>query len=115
MRVKICGITRAEDALLAANLGADFVGLIRAESPRRVSLENARQIIDALPEQTQAVLVFRDAPLDEVASELDATGCGYVQLHGREPVSYVRELAQRFAHISIIRAWEVSGAMRPPS
>jgi phosphoribosylanthranilate isomerase len=110
MLVKICGITRREDALAAAQAGADFVGLVRAGSPRQVSLETARQIAANLPPATQPVLLFRDAELDELAGELAASGFKWVQLHGAEPVAYVRRLMDRFPGLHVIRAWEVSGA-----
>ena len=108
MRVKICGITRPEDAREAAHCGADFIGLIRAPSARRVTVATARQVIAALPEHVQPVLLFRDAPLDEVTAAVDATGGDWVQLHGREPVAYLAELAARRPALRLIRAWEVT-------
>ncbi|MGD8454599.1 MAG: phosphoribosylanthranilate isomerase [Phycisphaerae bacterium] len=109
MRVKICGITRRDDALLAARCGADFVGLIRAAGQRQVTPETARQILGELPPATAAVLVFRDAPLADVVDEAAAGPFGYVQLHGREPVSYAAELQAQLPNLRIIRAWSVAG------
>ncbi len=109
MHVKICGITSADDALLAAHAGADFVGLIFAASPRRTTLATARAVVDALPAGTQAVLVFRDAPLDEIVQTIDATGARWVQLHGREPVAFLRDLTARLPQVATIKAWEVAG------
>ena len=110
MRVKICGITNVDDARAAARAGADFIGLIRAPSVRQVSVERVRQIIAVLPTTTQPVLLFRDAPVEDVLAALEDTGCTWVQLHGREPVSYLHELLTRRPPTRLIRAWEVAGA-----
>ena len=57
--VKICGITNLEDALWAANLGADYIGLnFYSESPRKVSLEKAREIVQGLPPFIKVAGVF---------------------------------------------------------
>jgi len=64
VRVKVCGITRPQDADLAARMGADAIGLIFCESPRRVSLEQAREIVAALPPFVTPVGVFLDAAGD---------------------------------------------------
>lgn len=109
MRIKICGITATADALLAARYGADLVGLILAPSPRRIGLPAAAEIVAALPPATGAVLVFRDAPLDEVLAALDTTGARWVQLHGREPAACLAQLAARRPAVRIIKAWEVLG------
>ncbi len=106
MQVKICGITRLDDATHAANCGADFIGLIRAASPRRVPVETARQIADALPADISAVLVFRDNSVDEIVATLEQTGIRWVQLHGRETPEFASELHARQPAIHLIRAWE---------
>ena len=107
MIVKVCGITRAEDAAAVARLGADFVGLIRAASARQVGLDCARQIAAELPGATKPVLLFRDAPFDEIIAAVEDTGVRYVQLHGAEPVSYVCDLLRRCPNLRLLRAWEV--------
>jgi phosphoribosylanthranilate isomerase len=92
LKVKICGVTRVEDALCAAREGADFVGLIFAKSPRRVKLADARRIVRALPAGTQAVGVFMDQPLGEVRRTLRRAGLRLAQLHGSEDPGYARAL-----------------------
>lgn len=108
MHVKICGITNVEDARQAARCGADFVGLVLATSARRVTVDAARDVAAAVPAATQPVLLFRDAPLDDVLAALKTTGCAWVQLHGHEPVKYLAELPRRRPGIHLIRAWEVA-------
>src|SRR4026208_1152129 len=83
--VKICGITRVEDALAAAHAGAHAIGLIFAsESPRRVSLAVARTIIEALPAFVTPVALFVDQPPAEIERVLDEVGPLLLQFHGDE-------------------------------
>jgi len=92
VRVKICGITRIRDALWAVRCGVDALGFIFAESPRRVSPEKAKAIIDTLPPFVRSVGVFVD---ERPRTLLDiATFCGLdlVQLHGEETPDYCRNL-----------------------
>jgi phosphoribosylanthranilate isomerase len=93
VRIKVCGITNLEDALLAAELGADALGFIfYAKSPRKVAPEVAREIIAQLPPFVAAVGVFVDeaaAVVQEVAAEV---GLDWVQLHGQESPEYCRGL-----------------------
>jgi phosphoribosylanthranilate isomerase len=89
-RVKICGVTRAEDARDAALLGADAVGLnFVPASPRCLSPEGARRIIDILPPFVAPVGVFVDYPNPEALEDF-ATSLGLeaVQLHGDESPDY---------------------------
>jgi phosphoribosylanthranilate isomerase len=84
-RVKICGVTRPEDAALAARLGADAIGLnFWPRSRRHVDAASAREIVRALPPLVLAVGVFVDQPLEDVRAIAREVGLGAVQLHGAE-------------------------------
>ena len=84
-RVKICGITRVEDALAAAEAGADAIGLVFVEtSPRCVSAERARAITAALPPFITVVGLFVDAPAARVREVLGQVPLDLLQFHGRE-------------------------------
>lgn len=108
MLVKICGITRADDARAAVRCGADFIGFILADSPRRIAPPQVSEILAQLPHTpAQPVLVFRDEPLDRVIRALASTGVSWVQLHGRESVEYVQALHRSLPHVQVVRAWEV--------
>ncbi len=85
MFVKICGITRLEDALLSADLGASAVGFVFApDSPRAIAPEQARAIVEHLPACVSAIGVFVDAPVGQVREIAAFAGLSAVQLHGRE-------------------------------
>lgn len=91
--VKICGISRQEDA--EATAGADFIGLMFAESPRHITLEQARALVEAVrsrPTPPKAVGVFANTPLDEVNETARALALDYVQISGDEPDDYVRRV-----------------------
>lgn len=103
VRVKICGITGPESARVAADGGADAIGLVFAESPRRVTPDGAAQIVRALPPWVTPVGVFVDAPADEVRELAEAVGFTAVQLHGDEPPEAVAELGR----LKVIKAFRV--------
>ncbi|HSI04817.1 MAG: phosphoribosylanthranilate isomerase [Myxococcota bacterium] len=85
MKVKICGITREEDAHAAVACGAAYVGFIfHAASPRYVTPERARQIVKTLPSNVEPVGVFVDADALEVRRVVDLVGLSVAQLHGDE-------------------------------
>lgn len=94
MFVKVCGITGPEDALVAADAGADAVGLIFAESPRRVSVEAAAEVVAALPLGVRAIGVFRSATTSEVLRVVRAAGLGGAQLHDPGSPDAVAEIRQ---------------------
>jgi phosphoribosylanthranilate isomerase len=92
-RVKICGVTSVADALIAAEAGADAIGLnCFAGSRRYCSLEVAREIAAALPPHVRKVGVFVKAPAAEIRATVAALGLDLVQLHGDEPVEFLMEL-----------------------
>ena len=83
--VKICGITRVEDALAAAHAGAHAIGLIfAAESPRRVSTGFARKVVEALPPFVTPVALFVDPQAAEVDRVIGEVGPQLLQFHGDE-------------------------------
>jgi len=79
--IKICGNTSLEDALLAAEVGADAVGFVFAPSPRRVTTEQVAGIVPRLPATVEKIGVFVDAALGEIVSTVEACGLTGVQLH----------------------------------
>ncbi len=95
-RVKICGLTSAEDARAAAEAGADAVGLVFwTGSPRTVEPAAARRIAAALPPFVLRVGVFVDAPAAEMAQVADDVGLDLLQLHGHEPLALLGQLPRR--------------------
>lgn len=94
-RVKICGITNIEDALLAAELGADALGFVFAESPRKVTPEQAERIISELPPLVTTVGVFVNHPANDVKAVADYCGLDVLQLHGEESLSYCKQFHRR--------------------
>jgi phosphoribosylanthranilate isomerase len=86
VKVKICGVTRVEDALAAAAAGAAAIGLnFHAGSARRVSVESAREIVAALPSSVCCVGVFVDEARSRIEEVSETVGLSALQLHGDEP------------------------------
>jgi phosphoribosylanthranilate isomerase len=84
-RIKVCGITRLEDARLAVDLGVDALGFVFwPQSPRLVSARQAAEIAAALPPFVAAVGVFVNQPIDEIQAIADRVGLTAIQLHGDE-------------------------------
>jgi phosphoribosylanthranilate isomerase len=79
--IKICGNTSLEDALLAAEAGADAVGFVFAPSPRQVTAAEVAAITPHLPATVEKIGVFVDAALEEIVSTVQACGLTGVQLH----------------------------------
>ena len=91
-RVKICGITNLEDAHLAAELGADAIGFIFAESPRRISPKEAKAITRTLPPLVKTVGVFVNEDPARIKEIQSFCGLDLIQLHGDESPEICREL-----------------------
>lgn len=88
-RVKICGITRVEDAQIAVAAGADAIGLVfYPKSPRAVSIEQAQQIVACVPAFVTCVGLFVDASTSEVQNVLDRVPLDLLQFHGDESPEY---------------------------
>lgn len=84
-RVKICGLTRRDDALAAANLGADALGLVfYPTSPRAVSITQAQEVIRDVPSQVTVVALFVNATESEIRAVLDKVHIDLLQFHGDE-------------------------------
>ncbi len=99
-RVKICGITRPEDALAAAEAGAHAIGLVFADSPRRVTPRQAHEIVSVLPPFVDAVGVFVNARAATMLRLAADVGFSTIQLHGDEsPV-----LASKLHGVRVIKA-----------
>ena len=106
--VKVCGITNAEDARVAAEVGTDAVGLVFAESPRRVGVEEARRICLALPENVLRVGVFVNSKPEEVLVIAREVGLDLAQLHGDETPEGVT--AVRDGGVKVMKALRVRDA-----
>ncbi|MHB8214688.1 MAG: phosphoribosylanthranilate isomerase [Candidatus Sulfotelmatobacter sp.] len=90
--VKICGMTNLEDALTAVDAGADAVGFVFYEkSPRNVSVEAAREIVEKLPEGVEKVGVFVDLDSEQIREIVLTVGLSAVQLHGPESMNCLWE------------------------
>ena len=87
--VKICGITRRDDALAAARLGAHAVGLVFcARSPRNVSIAAAQEVVAALPPFVMAVGLFVDAAARDIEAVLSEVRLDLLQFHGDETAAF---------------------------
>lgn len=102
-RIKFCGMTRPQDALAAAEAGADAIGMVlHANSPRKIGRDVARQILQELPAFVTPVGLFVDAPADVILETANDLGLRHIQLHGNEPSSIFASLKGR-AVIKAIR------------
>jgi len=97
MWVKICANTSLEDALLAAEAGADAVGFVFAESVRRVTPAQVREIISHLPTNLEKIGVFVDASFGELAAAVEECGLTGVQLHSGCEAGATMRLRGRFS------------------
>lgn len=105
-RVKICGLTRAEDVAAAENAGADFLGfIVEAASTRKLTLANAASLIVGVTAKTVAVTVDPD---DDLVAGIIAAGFTHIQLHGSESLARTAEIASR--GICVIKAMPVATA-----
>jgi phosphoribosylanthranilate isomerase len=99
----MCGLTRVDEAVECVRAGADWIGLnFHPGSPRFISLDLAREIMNAIPRPARAVGLFVNRPADEVARIAEDLGLGIVQLHGDEPPAELQVL-DRFLIVKAFR------------
>lgn len=103
-RTKICGITRIEDGLAAAQAGADAIGLVFVDaSPRRVSTEAAAAIAAALPPFVSSVALFVNPTAGEVEAVLRGFRPDLLQFHGEEPPAFCRAFGLPYVKAARVR------------
>lgn len=93
-RVKICGITCLEDALAAVDAGADAIGFVFAESPRRIAPRDAGEIVAALPPFVRTVGVTMDADTEQIEAIVRDARVDVLQFHGDESPADCRAQAR---------------------
>lgn len=103
--VKICGVTRAEDALMAARAGAHAVGMIfYPKSPRLVDTEVAAGIVKALPPFVTPVGLFVDQPAAQIARAIETARPQLLQFHGEEAADFCRSFGLPYIKAVRVRA-----------
>lgn len=111
MRVKICGITKAEQGIAIARLGAQSLGFICVQaSPRYVRPEIIRLIVEQLPQNVDRIGVFANSTIDNICQVVAESNLTGVQLHGDETPEYCTQLGEVLPGIEIIKALRVKTA-----
>jgi phosphoribosylanthranilate isomerase len=95
-QIKICGLTRTDEAIKCASAGADAIGLVFfKKSPRYIKPEKAKTICASLPDNITTVGVFVNEPFNSIMDIVTTSNIGAVQLHGNEPPKFVRQLTDQ--------------------
>ena len=114
VKVKVCGITRIEDARLAVDAGVWAVGFVFVQnSPRHITPQKVAEIIENLPLDVEKVGVFVNSTLDDVAKIAADTGITKIQLHGEETPDYCGKIAEMTGKkvikaLRIVKEWDVN-------
>ncbi len=98
MWVKVCGLTRASDVSEAVAAGADAVGFVLADSPRRLDPASAARLIAAVPATVESIVLTVDATESEAAELIERVGAGGIQPYGD--------------HAAAVAAWAISAGLR---
>ena len=106
-RIKICGITRPEDAIAAVNAGADAIGLVfYAPSPRAVDIATAQKVVAAIPAFVTVTALFVNPAVDEVQKVIDSVRIDLIQFHGDEEHDFCSQFNRPY--IKAIRVRQAS-------
>jgi phosphoribosylanthranilate isomerase len=111
--IKFCGMTRAEDALEAARLGASYVGVVFAAGPRRQTLAQARAVLAGLEAPVRRVGVFGGQSAAEIGDIATALELDVVQLHG-DPSTQMMEEVRRVFRGHVWPVLRLAGQQMPP-
>jgi len=105
VKVKICGFTTREDIEYALSLGIEIIGInFWQETPRYVSLEKAKKLLDNLPAGVMSIGVFVNPDEEVLFNILDKLNLSGVQLHGEEPPAFISRIKRQFPDRVIIKA-----------
>ena len=96
VEIKFCGMMRPEDADAAVSLGARYIGVVFAESPRQVADARAREVFAGVPLGISRVGVFGDTKPEQIAARADALGLDVVQLHGDPKPRMIARVRKRW-------------------
>jgi phosphoribosylanthranilate isomerase len=107
VKVKICGVTNYDDALLVTNLGAEFIGFnFYRDSPRKVSVKMVKDVSAKLPPFVSAVGLFIDEDPAELAKTAKKCGLKMLQFHGAETPEYCKSAAEKTG-LPVIKAFRM--------
>lgn len=96
-RIKICGITRPEDANAVVDAGADAIGLVfYPPSPRAVSIEQAQNVVADVPAFVTVTALFVNPTVEQVQSVLDSVRIDLIQFHGDEDDDFCRQFGHPY-------------------
>ena len=106
MRLKICGITKVQQAIEIVNLGVDTLGFICVhKTPRYIEAEQIKSIIKELPNHVSTVGVFVNEEIKTIIEIINQTGLTAIQLHGEETPTHCQKLSEALPEIEIIKAF----------
>ncbi len=112
-KVKICGITNLEDALLSVKFGADALGFnFYQKSPRYITAEKTLEIVEKLPKNVFKVGVFVNETLENIISIAKIAKLDTLQLHGEESPDFAKQLKEK-TDLEIIKAFRISSVFKP--
>jgi phosphoribosylanthranilate isomerase len=112
-KVKFCGMTRAQDAALAGEIGANYVGVVFADGPRRVTAAKGREILDAAGSRVKRVGVFGTNSPEEIEKASGEARLDIVQLHADPTSADIRAVRLKFKG-EVWAAIRISGSHIPP-